>query len=320
MDENNKFDVVGTNIAEKATMIWNVADMLRGPFKPHEYGLVILPMTVVKRFHDCLLPTHKAVLEQYEKVKNFAVIDGFLTKASGYQFYNISKYTFESLLADPENIEANFRDYLNGFSANVQDVLAKFDFDNIIRRMVESNTLYLVIKEFNSQKGYLGPDKISAVDCGYIFEDLVKRFSESFGEEAGAHFTSRDIIYLMTDLLLSDGVISPSYNTYRQKSDTYDADYLEYLLRIPQLVATYAAHSTGITASRLRLYPQGFFSILFPVPPRKEQQEIAVYLNKKIPQIDQLIIKKEKFVDELKSYKRSLIYEYVTGKKEVPEF
>ena len=116
------------------------------------------------------------------------------------------------------------------------------------------------------------------------------------------------------------GVISPSYNTYRQKSDTYDADYLEYLLRIPQLVATYAAHSTGITASRLRLYPQGFFSILFPVPPRKEQQEIAVYLNKKIPQIDQLIIKKEKFVDELKSYKRSLIYEYVTGKKEVPEF
>ena len=116
------------------------------------------------------------------------------------------------------------------------------------------------------------------------------------------------------------GVISPSYNTYRQKSDTYDADYLEYLLRIPQLVATYAAHSTGITASRLRLYPQEFFSILFPVPPRKEQQEIAVYLNKKIPQIDQLIIKKEKFVDELKSYKRSLIYEYVTGKKEVPEF
>ena len=116
------------------------------------------------------------------------------------------------------------------------------------------------------------------------------------------------------------GVISPSYNTYRQKSDTYDADYLEYLLRIPQLVATYAANSTGITASRLRLYPQGFFSILFPVPPRKEQQEIAVYLNKKIPQIDQLIIKKEKFVDELKSYKRSLIYEYVTGKKEVPEF
>lgn len=209
---NDKFNVVGANIAEKATMIWNVADMLRGPFKPHEYGLVILPMTVVKRFHDCLLPTHDAVLAQYEKVKNFAVIDGFLTKASGYQFYNTSKYTFTSLLADPENIEANFKDYLNGFSANVQDVLSKFDFDNIIKRMVESNTLYLVIKEFNSAKGYLGPDKISAVDCGYIFEDLVKRFSESFGEEAGAHFTSRDIIYLMTDLLLSDADLSKGGN------------------------------------------------------------------------------------------------------------
>ena len=207
-----KINEVGKNIQEKATMIWNVADVLWGPFKAHEYGLVILPMTVVKRFHDCLLPTHDAVLSQYEKIKNFAVKDGFLTKASGYQFYNISKFTFSSLLSDPENIEANFRDYLNGFSANVQDVLAKFDFDAIIKRMVESNTLYLVIKEFNSPKGYLGPDKISAVDCGYIFEDLVRRFSESFGEEAGAHFTSRDIIYLMTDLLLSDADLSKGGN------------------------------------------------------------------------------------------------------------
>ena len=201
---NDKISAVGVNIAEKATVIWNVADMLRGPFKPHEYGLVILPMTVVKRFHDCLLPTHDKVLAQYEKVKHLAVIDGFLTTASGYQFYNTSKFTFETLLADPDNIEVNFKDYLAGFSANAQDVLSKFDFDNIIKRMVESNTLYLIIKEFNSEKGYLGPDKISAVDCGYIFEDLVRRFSESFGEEAGAHFTSRDIIYLMTDLLLTD--------------------------------------------------------------------------------------------------------------------
>lgn len=195
---------VGINISDKSTVIWNVATHLAGPFKPHEYGLVILPMTVVKRFHDCLLPTHSRVLEIYEKVKNLEVVDGFLTRASGYQFYNTSKYTFETLLADPENIEVNFKDYLAGFSGNVQDVLSKFDFDNIIKRMVESNTLYLVIKEFNSAKGYLGPDKISAVDCGYVFEDLIRRFNESYGEEAGAHFTSRDIIYLMTDILLSD--------------------------------------------------------------------------------------------------------------------
>ena len=210
---NDKITAVGANIAEKAAMIWNVADMLRGPFKPHEYGLVILPMTVVKRFHDCLLPTHQAVLDTYEKVKKLQVIDGFLQKASGYQFYNTSRFTFETLLADPDNIESNFRDYLSGFSANAQDVLAKFDFDNIIKRMVESNTLYLVIKEFGSEKGYLGPDKISTVDCGYIFEDLVRRFSESFDEEAGAHFTSRDIIYLMTDLLLSEADLDTSSMT-----------------------------------------------------------------------------------------------------------
>ncbi|MBR5760017.1 MAG: SAM-dependent DNA methyltransferase [Thermoguttaceae bacterium] len=209
---NDKIAVVGANIAEKSAMIWNVADLLRGPFKPHEYGLVILPMTVIKRFHDCLLPTWKAVQDQYEKVKNLAVNDVFLRKASGYQFYNVSKFTFQTLLADPENIEANFRDYLAGFSSNVQDVLAKFEFDAALKRMVESNTLYLVVKEFNSPKGYLGPDKIAAVDCGYIFEDLVRRFSESFGEEAGAHFTSRDIIYLMTDLLLADADLAHDGN------------------------------------------------------------------------------------------------------------
>lgn len=208
----NTVSNVGLNIQEKATVIWNVADMLRGPFKPHEYGLVVLPMTVVKRFNDCLMPTHQVVQEQYQKVKELAVIDGFLTKASGYQFYNTSKFTFDSLVADPENIESNFRDYLAGFSSNVQDVLAKFDFDSIIKRMVESNTLYLVIREFNSAKGYLGPDKVSAVDCGYIFEDLVKRFSESYGEEAGAHFTSRDIIYLMTDILLNEADLTSEGN------------------------------------------------------------------------------------------------------------
>ncbi|MDD6682498.1 MAG: class I SAM-dependent DNA methyltransferase [Clostridiales bacterium] len=195
---------VSVNINEKATLIWNVANALVGPFAPHEYGLVILPMTVIKRFHDCLLPNHAKMLETFEKFKHLEVLDGFMTRASGYQFYNTSKYTFETLLADPENIEANFRDYLSGFSANVQDVLSKFEFDNIIKRMVDSNALYLVIKEFNSPKGYLGPDKISAVDCGYVFEDLVRRFNESYGAEAGAHFTSRDIIYLMTDILLAD--------------------------------------------------------------------------------------------------------------------
>ena len=204
MSNKERFAQVGVNIAEKSALIWNVADTLRGPFKAHEYGLVILPMTVIKRFHDCLKPTRKKVLDTYEKVKKLEVIETFLTKASGYKFYNVSKFDFDLLLADAENIESNFRDYVNGFSENVQDILAKFEFDNVIKRMVESGTLYQVIKEFNSAKGDLSPEKISSVDCGYIFEDLVRRFSESFGEEAGAHFTSRDIIYLMTDILLCD--------------------------------------------------------------------------------------------------------------------
>ena len=200
---NDKIAEVGVNLSEKATLIWNIADILRGPFKPSEYGKVTLPMTVIKRFHDCLIPTQAKVLETYEKVKSLQVIDGFLTRASGYQFYNTSKFNFETLLADPENIEANFRDYLAGFSGNVQDVLSKFNFEPTLKKLVDTNALYLVITEFNTPKGYLGPEKISAVDCGYIFEDLVRRFSEAIGDDAGEHFTSRDIIYLMTDILLT---------------------------------------------------------------------------------------------------------------------
>ena len=159
------------------------------------YGLVILPMTVVKRFHDCLLPTWQAVQDTYEKVKHLAVIDGFLTQASGYQFYNTSKFTFDKLLADPENIEANFRDYLAGFSSNVQDVLSKFDFDTVIKRVVESGSLYLVIKEFNSPNGYLGPDKISAVDCGCLNLDQDFAF---FADRVG-HFLPEEIAVFVED-------------------------------------------------------------------------------------------------------------------------
>lgn len=116
-----------------------------------------------------------------------------------------------------------------------------------------------------------------------------------------------------------EGVISPSYNTYRQRNNDFIPEYLEYLLRIPPLVATYSAYSTGITASRLRLYPDQFFSILFPVPPKEEQREIVRYLDGKIPEMDRLIEKKEQFLVELENYKKSMIYEYVTGKKEVPQ-
>lgn len=200
---DEKIAEVGKNISEKAALIWSVADTLVGPFKPHEYGLVILPMTVIKRFHDCLLPTHQKVLDIYKKVEHLAVQEGFLCAASGYQFYNISPFTFETLKADPENIAVNFRAYVNGFSDNVQDILMRMDFNATIDRMIDAGVLYQVITEFCTEKADMSPDRISAVDMGYVFENLVQRFSESYDEEAGAHFTSRDIIYTMCDLLVS---------------------------------------------------------------------------------------------------------------------
>ena len=201
MDSNDKIKVVGINIQEKANLIWNVANSLFGAYKPHEYGLVILPMVVIKRFHDCLLPTREKVLATYEKVKKLAVKDGFLRSAAGYRFYNISQYTFDRLGADPENIKANFESYINGFSDNVIDILANMGFFTQIERMADAGVLYQVISDFTADNADMNPKKISAIDMGYVFENLVQRFSESYDEEAGAHFTSRDIIYLMCDLL-----------------------------------------------------------------------------------------------------------------------
>ena len=192
------------NVQEKSNLIWAIADLIRDFYKPHEYGKVILPMTVIKRFNDTLAPTKAKVLETYDKVKHLEVINGFLETASGYQFYNTSVYDFEKLVNDSEHIEENFRDFLNGFSDNVLDILENFDFDREITKLANNGMLFLIIEAFNRPQAYMGVDKISAVDMGYIFEDLIKRFSESYDEDAGAHFTSRDIIYLMTDLLVAE--------------------------------------------------------------------------------------------------------------------
>ena len=209
MDSNDKIKAVGINIQEKANLIWNVANSLFGAYKPHEYGLVILPMAVIKRFHDCLLPTHDKVLETYEKIKHLAVKDGFLRAAAGgYHFYNTSPFTFERLKADPENIKANFESFINGFSDNVIDILANMGFFNQIDRMNDAGVLYQVISDFCEDNADMSPDKISAIDMGYVFENLVQRFSESYDEEAGAHFTSRDIIYLMCDMLTMEADFS----------------------------------------------------------------------------------------------------------------
>jgi len=194
------------NVQEKANLIWAIADKLVGVYKPHEYGNVILPMCVVKRFEDTLAPTKQKVLDMNKQLDEdgITVKQGFLEKAAGQKFYNLSPFTFETLLSDPENIRENFESYLNHFSENVIDVIHRMKFQQEIETMAENQLLYLVIKEFCTEKAYLGADKVSSVDMGYIFEELVRKFSESYDEHAGAHFTARDIINLMTELLVGE--------------------------------------------------------------------------------------------------------------------
>ncbi|MBO5014657.1 MAG: SAM-dependent DNA methyltransferase [Bacteroidaceae bacterium] len=195
------------NIQEKANLIWEIATHLVGLYKPHEYGKVILPMTVLKRFDDALAPTKQKVLDENKKLAEIGfdgkVREGALYKASGYPFYNTSQFDFSRLLAEPDNIAENFDDYLKGFSDNIKDIIENFEFADQIKKMVSGNVLYVVIQEFNSKKGDMSPEKITSADMGYVFEELIRKFSESYNEEAGAHFTSRDIIYLMTELLIA---------------------------------------------------------------------------------------------------------------------
>lgn len=193
------------NIQEKANLIWSIADKLVGTYKPHEYGNVVLPMCVIKRFSDTLTNTKDKVLEMNATLdkRGIMVKDGFLKTASGYDFYNTSPFTFEGLLSDADNIADNFRSYLNHFSNNVIDIIEKFDFDKEITKLEHNGILYNVIAEFCTKKAYMGADEISAVDMGYIFEELVRKFSESYDEQAGAHFTARDIIYLMAEILVA---------------------------------------------------------------------------------------------------------------------
>ena len=194
------------NIQAKANLIWEIATHLVGLFKPHEYGKVILPMTVLKRFDDALKATKEAVVAMAEKLNATHVEgearDGILRRTANYDFYNTSKFDFAKLVADPDNIDANFEAYLQGFSANVKDIIENFDFANTVKLMVKGGVLFVTIQEFNGQKGDMSPDKITSADMGYIFEELIRKFSESYDEQAGAHFTSRDIIYLMTELLV----------------------------------------------------------------------------------------------------------------------
>ncbi|WP_204217370.1 type I restriction-modification system subunit M [Gordonibacter sp. An230] len=202
-EADSLIDSVGFRAQEKAALIWNIADTLRGLYKPQDYGKVILPMTVIKRFHDCLAPTHDKQIEASKATAGLEVRDGFMRRASRCSFWNDSEFTWKTLLADPANIANNFNDYLAHFSPNVTELLFQngMKFQNEIETMAQAGVLYQVIKDFGGAKGDFSPESVTEVDMGNIFENLVSRFSE--GDEAGEHFTSRDIVYLMTDLAIA---------------------------------------------------------------------------------------------------------------------
>ncbi|MEY8860143.1 type I restriction-modification system subunit M N-terminal domain-containing protein, partial [Tenacibaculum singaporense] len=190
-----------TNVKESANFIWTIADLLRGDYKQSDYGKVILPLTVLRRL-DCVLKATKAdVLKKYEQVKSMNIqnLDPILNKVAGYNFHNSSLFDFDKLIADPNNIAFNLRDYINGFSEDAREIIEQFDFDNQITKLEEGNLLYMIIKRF--QEIDLHPERISSIEMGYMFEELIRKFAEISNETAGEHFTPREVIRLMVNLL-----------------------------------------------------------------------------------------------------------------------
>ncbi|CAA9198271.1 hypothetical protein FLA105534_02047 [Flavobacterium bizetiae] len=189
------------NIKESANFIWSIADLLRGDYKQSDYGKVILPLTVLRRL-DCVLESSKeAVLKKNEQLKNTGIedFDLLLNKASGYKFHNRSNFTFDKLIADPNNIALNLRNYINGFSEDAREIIEQFEFENQINKMDDNNLLFMVIKRF--QEIDLHPDRISSMEMGYMFEELIRKFAEISNETAGEHFTPREVIKLMVNIL-----------------------------------------------------------------------------------------------------------------------
>jgi type I restriction enzyme M protein len=194
--------------SQLANFIWSICNLLRGPYKRSEYRKVILPLTVLRRF-DCLLaPTKEQVLEEFKaiKTKPETVQRSLLSRITGRPFYNLSKMQFDkdakhSLLDDPNNLAPNLNSYINGFSKNVRDIMERFAFDQQITKMAEKNLLYEVIKAFAGID--LGIEKVDNVQMGYVFEELIRIGAEQSNEEAGEHFTPREVIKLMVNLLLS---------------------------------------------------------------------------------------------------------------------
>ena len=192
-----------TNFSAQVSFIWSIAEILRGSYKQSEYGRVVLPFTVLRRLDCVLAPTKEKVLVQLKdlpKKVDDTMRETMLNMASGHSFHNVSKYTFDKLLDDPDNIAANLRAVINGFSDDAREIfIDRFKFLDQIDRLDKDDLLYLVVKKF--AEADLHPDTVSNLQMGYIFEELIRRFSEQSNETAGEHFTPREVIRLMVNLL-----------------------------------------------------------------------------------------------------------------------
>ena len=208
------------NFSEKASFIWSVADLIRGPYRPNQYKDVMLPLTVLRRL-DCVLePTKDQVLEKYKAMKDSKVrnLEPILNKVAGQSFHNTSRFTFVKLKGDPNNITANLTNYIKGFSDHAREIIEHFGFEEHIAKLDKADRLYLLVSKFCEID--LHPDKVSNIEMGYIFEDLIRRFNEASNEEAGDHFTPREVIRLMvnliftpdSDVLVTRGIVKTLYD------------------------------------------------------------------------------------------------------------
>src|SRR6185503_3106704 len=205
-----------------ANLIWQIADLLRGPYRPPQYERVMLPMTVLRRFDCVLAPTKKKVLAEYERRKGSKftddALDKVLNKASGERFHNHSPLTFEKLKGDPDHIEKHLVSYIKGFSRNVRTIFEFFEFENEIEKMREANILYLVVSKFSDVD--LHPTVVPNEQMGLIFENLIRRFNELANETAGDHFTPREVIRLMVNILfINDDKLLSTPGTVRKLLD-----------------------------------------------------------------------------------------------------
>ncbi|WP_461172680.1 type I restriction-modification system subunit M [Arthrobacter sp. Z1-9] len=185
-----------------ANLVWSIANILRGTYKPAQYGSVVLPFTILRRLDGVLEKTKDAVLQEAEAKKDLNIpLDTFLQKASGHSFFNTSKFNFAKLLDDPTNIKANILNYVQGFSENTRDIFERFEFYKTLEKLDGSDLLYHVTKDFAAID--LHPETISNIEMGLMFEELIRRFAEASNETAGEHFTPREVIQLMVQLLLN---------------------------------------------------------------------------------------------------------------------